>query len=36
VVDGLKGYIVIQSGKRLMILKKENEQALKEFVKATK
>ena len=36
VIDGLKGYIVIQSEDRLMILKKENEQALKEFVKVTK
>ena len=35
VIDGLKGYIVIQSENRIMILKKENEQALKEFVKAT-
>lgn len=36
VVDSLKGYIVIQSENRLMILKKENEQELKEFVKKTK
>lgn len=36
VIDSLKGYIVIQSEDRLMILKKENEQALKEFVKVTK
>jgi len=36
VIDGLDGYIVIQSDDRLMILKKENEQELKHFVQATK
>jgi len=36
VIDSLKGYIVIQSENRIMILKKENEQELKEFVKSTK
>jgi mannose-1-phosphate guanylyltransferase len=35
VIDGLKGYIVIQSENRLMIIKKENEQELKNFVKQT-
>lgn len=33
-IDGLEGYIVIQSDNRLMILRKENEQELKEFLKA--
>ena len=33
-IDGLDGYIVIQSDNRLMILRKENEQELKEFLKA--
>lgn len=33
VIDGLEGYIVIQSEDRLMILRKENEQALKAYVK---
>lgn len=32
-IDGLDGYIVIQSDDKLMILKKENEQKLKEFLK---
>lgn len=35
VIDGLDGYIVIQSDNRLMILRKENEQELKNFVKKT-
>lgn len=35
VIDGLEGYIVIQSDNRLMIIRKENEQELKNFVKAT-
>lgn len=35
VIDSLKGYIVIQSENRLMILKKENEQELKKFVAST-
>ena len=34
IIDGLDGYIVIQSENRLMILKKENEQELKQFMKA--
>ncbi len=33
IIDGLDGYIVIQSENRLMILRKENEQALKQFMK---
>ena len=33
-IDGLDGYIVIQSDNRLMILRKENEQELKAFLKA--
>ena len=33
IIDGLDGYIVIQSEDRLMILKKENEQELKAFLK---
>jgi mannose-1-phosphate guanylyltransferase len=33
IIDGLDGYIVIQSENRLMILKKENEQELKQFMK---
>lgn len=33
IIDGLDGYIVIQSENRLMILRKENEQELKEFMK---
>lgn len=33
IIDGLDGYIVIQSDNRLMILKKENEQELKAFLK---
>lgn len=32
VIDGLEDYIVIQSDDKLMILKKENEQALKSYV----
>ncbi|HIP32447.1 MAG TPA: mannose-1-phosphate guanylyltransferase [Crocinitomicaceae bacterium] len=35
-IDGLDGYIVIQSADKLMILKKENEQNLKEFLKGIK
>ena len=35
-IDGLDGYIVIQSEDKLMILKKENEQELKEFLKHLK
>lgn len=35
VIDGLEGYIIIQSDNRLMIIRKENEQELKNFVKAT-
>ena len=35
-VDGLDGYIIIQSDDKLMILKKENEQKLKEFLKELK
>jgi len=34
IIDGLDGYIVVQSENRLMILRKENEQELKEFMKA--
>lgn len=34
IIDGLDGYIVIQSENRLMILRKENEQELKKFMKA--
>ena len=33
IIDGLDGYIVIQSENRLMILRKENEQELKQFMK---
>ena len=33
IIDGLDGYIVVQSDNRLMILKKENEQELKQFLK---
>ena len=36
VIDGLDGYIVIQSENRLMIIRKENEQELKNFVNSTK
>lgn len=36
VIDGLEGYIVIQSDDRLMIIRKESEQELKEFVNSTK
>lgn len=36
VIDGLDGYIVIQSDNRLMILRKESEQDLKQFVAQTK
>lgn len=32
VIDGLEDYIIIQSDDKLMILKKENEQALKNYV----
>jgi len=32
VIDGLEGYIIVQSDDKLMILKKENEQALKSYV----
>ncbi len=35
-IDGLDGYIIIQSNDKLMILKKENEQNLKEFLKELK
>lgn len=31
-LDGLEGYIVIQSNNKLMVLRKENEQALKEYI----
>lgn len=34
IIDGLDGYIVIQSENRLMILRKENEQELKQFMKS--
>lgn len=34
IIDGLEGYIVIQADNRLMILRKENEQELKQFLKA--
>jgi mannose-1-phosphate guanylyltransferase len=34
IIDGLEGYIVIQAENRLMILRKENEQELKQFLKA--
>ncbi len=34
IIDGLDGYIVIQSENRLMILRKENEQELKLFMKS--
>lgn len=33
IIDGLDGYIVIQSENRLMILRKKNEQELKQFMK---
>ena len=33
IIDGLDGYIVIQSDDRLMILRKENEQELKKYLK---
>lgn len=33
IIDGLDDYIVIQSDNRLMILRKENEQELKQFLK---
>ena len=36
IVDGLKGFIVIQSDDRLMIIRKENEQELKNFLKTAK
>lgn len=36
VIDGLDGYIIIQSDDRLMIIRKENEQELKNFVSQTK
>ena len=36
VIDGLDGYIVIQSDDRLIIIRKENEQELKNFVNSTK
>ncbi len=35
-IDGLDGYIIIQSDDKLMILRKENEQKLKEFLKKIK
>lgn len=34
IIDGLEGYIVIQAENRLMILRKENEQELKQFLKS--
>ena len=34
IIDGLDNYIVVQSENRLMILKKENEQELKNYLKA--
>ncbi len=34
IIDGLEDYIVIQSENRLMILRKENEQELKQFLKS--
>lgn len=34
IIDGLDGYIVVQSENRLMILRKENEQELKQFMKS--
>lgn len=34
IIDGLDGFIVIQSENRLMILRKENEQELKQFMKS--
>ncbi len=34
IIDSLDGYIVIQSENRLMILRKENEQELKQFMKS--
>lgn len=36
VIDGLEGYIIIQSDNRLMIIRKESEQDLKQFVAQTK
>jgi mannose-1-phosphate guanylyltransferase len=36
VIDGLEDYIIIQSDDKLMILKKENEQALKSYVNIVK
>lgn len=36
IIDGLEGYIVIQSDDRLMIIRKENEQELKTFLKSVK
>ena len=36
VIDGLDGYIVIQSDDRLMILQKENEQELKKYLATVK
>ncbi len=34
IIDGLENYIVVQSGDKLMILKKENEQELKNYLKS--
>ncbi len=34
IIDGLDGYIIIQSEDKLMILQKENEQELKQYLKA--
>jgi len=36
IIDGLEDYIVIQSDDKLMILRKENEQELKAYLKAVK
>jgi hypothetical protein len=33
-IDGLKNYIVVESDKALMILKSDNEQELKNYLKA--
>lgn len=35
VLDGLDGYIVVQSENRILVIRKENEQELKNFVKKT-
>lgn len=36
IIDGLDGYIIVQSDNRLMILKKESEQALKQYLNTIK